>query len=1117
MSDSGEHVDLSHLPEWVRKAFDAAMRAAQQSAPSILDHRGSSAWSLFVDAAVVMGFLPRDLAAGVVEGDSRGDAEKAVLDFAEWTHSPDGARWSLTREARTAILGAAGSDEIVAALKRTGSRFTDSVTRALHDCFRGQTDLPAATSDLGALEARRIAVGLLAGTPNLTLPSLDALDRDIALKRLLAHFERMTGVVPSTDPSSATRPDRFFGRAGDMEKLRAHVDVVASSSVRETVVRAAQRVALAFLTDRTPLNVWGVGGVGKTTLIAKFMLQHARAAASRFPFAYLDFDRATVSARNRAGLLIEMASQVGAQFPELHGGMRELIREVRELARKLEASSSGESIGELAPSVLKFRNQIDGYLEGQEGFLQSTRPFLLVFDTFEVVQYTRLDVGRLEELVRAFSPPGANAWPRLRLVISGRRQVSTFTGDVTALRLGALDREGSEQMLAVLAADAGRAISAKDGERLVSAIARRVGGRDKGVHPLRLRLVGELFRRSTKPDGTVIDGPAIVASLVDEFSKPPSAKSQTGAVLVDGILVRRILNHIKDPRVRALSDPGLVVRRITPDVIRQVMAPGTTPPGRDDPGDSLDIVPWVIDDAEARDIFEAFKGEGSLVEEDEQSLRHRQDVREEMLLLIRASRPNRFRALHEKAYEYFKRRAESDPSDDEAAAETIYHGLWLELPLATLDRFWRPDPRFNPRIEPSEFEPASAAAIYLRARMTKEPLTSEEIGRLPHSVALDWLVGRSEHLLADPEVNQGVEAMRVVAGRGFEALDAHVGVAAVAARLLLRAGFWHDAATLVGRHLAQVSPQGLTTAGQGHEAAFVSMLRTRATLAAKSASEAETLHGLLPFAESVRDPLVRVELLAHVAIGLTRVSGSTEPVPGLRDTRLREAIRRVPPESWRQELRILRLAILTATHPVPDLLRIYFEALHRLPRDAALRAPIARVFGAVRDRIADRSGSIETLLADREHSEVAATRLDEIWRGDKRPFLEAIASREDLAGDFWHLVAFDHHDWAYSLGASLSREGTAVFGAFEYSQPLWNWWGQLRSLPPDGLSIVQSALDFGLLLEVADAISGLRRGREATASRSGYPQDIFGLATAFTEWHRTIVERLAPSRPDALA
>ena len=169
-------------------------------------------------------------------------------------------------------------------------------------------------------------------------------------------------------------------------------------------------------------------------------------------------------------------------------------------------------------------------------------------------------------------------------------------------------------------------------------------------------------------------------------------------IWIDGILVRRILGHVRDERVKALADPGLVVRRITWEVIQKVMTQGTSKPsGKGATAEEVDLDaditdPWMIDETEAQSIFTAFSKEVTLVEDDNDGLRHRADVRQQMLPLIRARRPKRFKLLNKLAYDYFSARALKDPKDLTAAGEAIYHGLWLDEPLETLNSFWRDSP-----------------------------------------------------------------------------------------------------------------------------------------------------------------------------------------------------------------------------------------------------------------------------------------------------------------------------------------------------------------------------------------------------------------------------------------
>ena len=85
--------------------------------------------------------------------------------------------------------------------------------------------------------------------------------------------------------------------------------------------------------------------------------------------------------------------------------------------------------------------------------------------------------------------------------------------------------------------------------------------------------------------------------------------------LVQGVLYSRILGHIGDPAVVKVAYPGLAVRLVTVEVLREVLAE-----------------PCGFDPDRAEDIFDKLRTEVSMFElEDPDTLRHRQDVRRLML------------------------------------------------------------------------------------------------------------------------------------------------------------------------------------------------------------------------------------------------------------------------------------------------------------------------------------------------------------------------------------------------------------------------------------------------------------------------------------------------------
>ena len=150
--------------------------------------------------------------------------------------------------------------------------------------------------------------------------------------------------------TEAAKNHRFFGRERELDKLRAYVGVVPSGSLAGTASRAVNWLARSLVgLMRSASRCGGVGGAGKTTLISKFMIEHAQAAASRYPFAYLDFDRTTISGGNRVGLLAEMCSQVAAQFPALTRPMLNLRSQVVQFARGTADASQLDSISRLTP------------------------------------------------------------------------------------------------------------------------------------------------------------------------------------------------------------------------------------------------------------------------------------------------------------------------------------------------------------------------------------------------------------------------------------------------------------------------------------------------------------------------------------------------------------------------------------------------------------------------------------------------------------------------------------------------------------------------------------------------------------------------------------------------
>jgi hypothetical protein len=161
------------------------------------------------------------------------------------------------------------------------------------------------------------------------------------------------------------------------------------------------------------------------------------------------------------------------------------------------------------------------------------------------------------------------------------------------------------------------------------------------------------------------DQSAVLASL------EASLMQLVGDAIVQGRLYERVLGHVHDPDVKALAVPGLVLRYVTPELIRKVLA------GPCKLGD--------VDGDRANTIFEKLGDEVALVVQGDrhQSLELRPELRRIVLddLAVDVASEPQQRAIREAAVEFFA-------GDPEHRAEELYHRLWLDHDPAIIDARW---------------------------------------------------------------------------------------------------------------------------------------------------------------------------------------------------------------------------------------------------------------------------------------------------------------------------------------------------------------------------------------------------------------------------------------------
>jgi hypothetical protein len=603
---------------------------------------------------------------------------------------------------------------------------------------------PLSDQDLDELACTQLVVSWLSDLGlDLDLPTPDEVKRWIDWLNLIQPFRQLVG-------------KQFRGRKRELATLRNYVEAYPPEGAFEVLGRAWRN--FWNIRERPPLMIWGLGGIGKTSLVAKFVLEHIQPeGAARIPFVYLDFVRPALNPEEPATLLVEAFGQIGAQLPEVRARCEEARAQ---LAARLAARQGSRS-------VLADRRTADRFLDELGKTIRAAgreaEPFLLVLDSFEEVQRLsrELSINLWELLVRI-----QKRIPRLRAVLAGRARLENV--EVEALELATLDEAAAVACL--------RALGVPN-DQLAAQVFAVVGG-----NPLNLRLAAGLVRRNTEegvePWEQLEENPSLFrVRLKDE--------------VVRGILYRRILGHIPSDDVRRLAHPGLALRFITPELIRDVLA---GPCGV-----------AVRDLGHARALFEALAAETSLVtQESDDVLRHRPDVRRVMLSLLREADPIRSREVDEAAVRYYEQRSDQDPNDLAARAEELYHRLALNQPERVIDSRWRDgvEPFLGDALE--EIPPR--ARVYLGSRIGEVLLDPESLAAEADASLATWERNAERRVRQLLAVGKDGEAIQVLGERDERTPGSPLYL--LMARLLVRLGRWPEARAVIRQGIARIYEAG---------------------------------------------------------------------------------------------------------------------------------------------------------------------------------------------------------------------------------------------------------------------------------------------------------------------
>jgi len=518
----------------------------------------------------------------------------------------------------------------------------DDPEQRMLDAVLGSQGIETTQLTRDELDALNLVVGWLEGVEGTLLPDRMLIRTQLARRDLLGPLQRLSANFV------------FVGRKVELERLRLYFEGFRTSEIFTSPAAAAS------ILTRQLMVVHGPGGIGKSTLISRYLIEHADKG---LPFVYLDLDRPPLNPANALSLLVEALDQLSLQV----GTVAEKAAGVRvNFSRWMQERRNNDVSGaEPAQSDYRLFRAVKDFGDVAQAALSSGHRLPFVIDTFEEAQ--RLGETALvalsmlvEELVRAC--------PQIRPVICGRVAPDTMLFRYVALPLVALTvAEGVEFLAAYLErVDPGRqAADPRALQGVVSNISRT---------PLSLVLAAKVIAQ----EGTEALAERDLLSTVWRRLRAMIVDMSDEAELYD-----RVLGHIADLEVRALAKPGLLLRRLTPDIVLEVLAKIC----------GLEIA----DHAAARNLLERLAHEVTLVDREpgpDVVLWHRQDVRRVMLpAMLRREAAATTRQIDTLAAAYY-----AGASEPVELAERLYHLLRLGE-VATAKTEWSAGERTNAAIE----------------------------------------------------------------------------------------------------------------------------------------------------------------------------------------------------------------------------------------------------------------------------------------------------------------------------------------------------------------------------------------------------------------------------------
>jgi hypothetical protein len=584
----------------------------------------------------------------------------------------DTVRYVLDADVRRRVLRQLGSRERMRETLSTLELVPHEPLQTAINRIVNDEDVAGESSSIAWLQIAYRALSWFAGI--IDTESSDKVLARIEAAGSLERFHRLVG-------------DNFRGRTDELRELSEYVGVLPGG--QGLITRVLERW-MSF-EQKPALVITGPGGIGKSTLLARFILDHASLTDDRrLPFAYINFDSPTVRAGDPKTILVDALRQLELQFPD--NGVTIGAQRNRWQAAVVELSGLDDSAYRRRDNSLT-TIFLTEFVRLLASIRLDRRPLLLVLDTFEIVQERqRGDIVTLYRFLRDLQ----REYPALRVVISGRAGLeeavnrrATVAADARTeiptreLRLRGLDRATSIEYLM-------RSGLTHDHAEQVARYLIPDEATDEGASPLSLRVAAEIWRRD-----------------IERSELDATFWAQLRAGRIQAQLITRYVRHT-DPNSTAgrLALPALLLRRITPEALMAVVATA-----------------WDVP-LEAGTADTVFADLGSLIslviERAGRALEPRPEVQRQVVDLLSDLESTRVDRLHDLAVDHYaavsERRGLGPADRDEARFDEIVHRLARGDDEPTVRSRWR-----------------DGCARFVTGRLTLLPMESQ--------VVLDQLAG----------------------------------------------------------------------------------------------------------------------------------------------------------------------------------------------------------------------------------------------------------------------------------------------------------------------------------------------------------------------------------------